>query len=69
MRRGRRLLVLVALASCALWAVPVGAGAHPLGNFTINQYSGIEVATDKVVVHYAVDMAEIPTIQELGIRS
>ncbi|MDQ4058291.1 MAG: hypothetical protein M3124_04130 [Actinomycetota bacterium] len=67
MRLRRRLTVVVALATCALWT-PVEAGAHPLGNFTINQYSGIEVATDEIVVHYVVDMAEIPTIQELGIR-
>ncbi|MGH2828128.1 MAG: nickel/cobalt transporter [Actinomycetota bacterium] len=69
MKLGRRLPVVVALVSCALWAAPVEASAHPLGNFTINQYSGIEVATDEIVVHYVVDMAEIPTIQELGIRS
>jgi len=48
---------------------PTAASAHPLGNFTINRYSGLEVATDEIVVHYVVDMAEIPTIQELGIRS
>lgn len=69
MRLRRRLPVVVALVSCALWTAPVEAGAHPLGNFTINQYSGIEIATDEIVVHYVVDMAEIPTIQELGIRS
>lgn len=69
MRRGRRFFMFVALVSCALWVTPVGASAHPLGNFTINRYSGIEVATDEIVVHYVVDMAEIPTIQELGIRS
>ena len=69
MKRGWRLLVFVAIATCASWAVPVAASAHPLGNFTINRYTGIEVATDEVVVHYVVDMAEIPTIQELGIRS
>ena len=62
-------MVVVALATCALWAAPVEAGAHPLGNFTINQYSGIEVATGEIIVHYVIDMAEIPTIQELGIRS
>jgi nickel/cobalt transporter (NicO) family protein len=38
--------------------------AHPLGNFTINHYSRIELATDQVVLQYALDMAEIPTFQE-----
>lgn len=69
MRWGRRFLVFVALAVCALCVAPAAASAHPLGNFTINRYTGIEVATDEIVVHYVVDMAEIPTIQELGIRS
>ncbi|HEY2803541.1 MAG TPA: hypothetical protein VGJ67_06440, partial [Actinomycetota bacterium] len=43
---------------------PAAASAHPLGNFTINLYSGISVAPHEVHVHYAVDMAEIPTYQE-----
>ena len=39
------------------------AGAHPLGNFTINRYAGIEVAGRDVYVRYALDVAEIPTYQ------
>jgi ABC-type nickel/cobalt efflux system permease component RcnA len=39
------------------------AGAHPLGNFTINHYAGIEVAGSDVYVRYALDVAEIPTYQ------
>jgi nickel/cobalt transporter (NicO) family protein len=51
-----------------LWTAPAPASAHPLGNFTINQFSGIEVGRDEVTVHFVVDLAEIPTIQELGIK-
>jgi nickel/cobalt transporter (NicO) family protein len=51
-----------------LWTAPAPASAHPLGNFTINQFSGIEVGRDEVTVHYVVDLAEIPTIQELAIK-
>src|SRR5260221_2783968 len=40
------------------------AEAHPLGNFTVNQYSRLEVGRDTVHVRYIVDMAEIPTFQE-----
>lgn len=39
------------------------AAAHPLGNFTTNSFSRIEISTDDVTVNYVVDMAEIPTFQ------
>jgi nickel/cobalt transporter (NicO) family protein len=38
--------------------------AHPLGNFTINHYSRIELAADHVTLRYVLDMAEIPAFQE-----
>lgn len=38
--------------------------AHPLGNFTVNHFSRVEVAADQVRVRYVVDLAEIPTFQE-----
>src|SRR3954467_10708840 len=40
--------------------------AHPLGNFTINQYSALTVGGDGIAVRYVLDEAEIPTYQELG---
>ncbi|HWO00098.1 MAG TPA: sulfite exporter TauE/SafE family protein [Blastocatellia bacterium] len=43
------------------------AGAHPLGNFTINHYARIEVADERVALRCVVDMAEIPTYQEMQI--
>ncbi len=59
----KRTLTLLSLtAACLL--VPAIASAHPLGNFTINRYAGIRVQPDRVLVHYVVDMAEIPTFQE-----
>ncbi len=57
----RRLAVV--LAGLALLA-PAGALAHPLGNFTINRYAGVELSGNRVYLHYAVDLAEIPTYQE-----
>jgi hypothetical protein len=50
----------VALAALVL---PVAASAHPLGNFTVNRFSRIEVAGPRVYVHYVLDLAEIPTFQ------
>ncbi len=37
------------------------AEAHPLGNFTINHYSRIELSPERLRVRYVLDMAEIPT--------
>jgi nickel/cobalt transporter (NicO) family protein len=59
----RRLLILLLAYSAALLA-PVAASAHPLGNFTVNRYAGIELSGEWVYVHYALDLAEIPTFQE-----
>ena len=39
------------------------ADAHPLGNFTVNQYARIQVAPAGVDVHFVLDQAEIPTLQ------
>jgi nickel/cobalt exporter len=43
---------------------PSPALAHPLGNFTVNRYSGLQVAPGGVFVDYVLDMAEIPAFQE-----
>ena len=59
----RRVLV-VSLLVLGVLSVPVLAYAHPLGNFTINTSAAVIVRADEVVVDHAVDMAEIPTLQE-----
>ncbi|HXH68913.1 MAG TPA: hypothetical protein VNI60_01065, partial [Pyrinomonadaceae bacterium] len=40
------------------------ATAHPLGNFSINQFSQIEVEKSQVKIRSVLDLAEIPTFQE-----
>jgi nickel/cobalt exporter len=62
-RSARRAAVLLGIAVAVL-IVPTVAFAHPLGNFTINLYSGISVVPHQIRIHYALDMAEIPTFQE-----
>jgi len=47
----------------AALAVPTAASAHPLGNFTINRFSRIEVSGPRLYVRYVLDLAEIPTFQ------
>jgi nickel/cobalt exporter len=59
----RRLLIVV-LAAPILLALPLVALAHPLGNFTINQFLGLHFTAEHVDVDYVVDMAEIPAFQE-----
>lgn len=57
----RLAIALVAVAAVLL--APAAANAHPLGNFTINKYAGIEIAGSEIYVRYALDLAEIPTYQ------
>ena len=52
----------VIVAVLVVSASPVDA--HPLGNFTINHFAGLEVAPDGVRIDYVLDLAEIPTFQE-----
>jgi hypothetical protein len=57
---GRHLLgLLLVLVGARL------ADAHPLGNFSIDHYSRIRVTAGGLQLRYVIDMAEIPTMQEL----
>jgi nickel/cobalt transporter (NicO) family protein len=62
-RAAVRLAVLASLVAGLLLALAGTAAAHPLGNFTVNQYSGLRLLRDGVRVDYVVDMAEIPAFQ------
>src|SRR5580698_3774223 len=52
------VLFLLILSSAASFA-------HPMGNFSINHYSKIKVGQQSVEIRYWIDMAEIPTFQEI----
>jgi ABC-type nickel/cobalt efflux system permease component RcnA len=56
-------LVVAALLAFASLAVAAPASAHPLGNFTVNHYAGVELAGSRVYVRFVLDLAEIPTYQ------
>ena len=63
--RPRGLLVAALLIAGALGLLAPGvAGAHPLGNFTINRLDVVGVSKDRVDVRWILDQAEIPTFQE-----
>jgi nickel/cobalt exporter len=59
----RRLLTVAAFAALITAALGGVASAHPLGNFTVNTYSGLQVSERQLRVDYIIDMAEIPTFQ------
>jgi nickel/cobalt transporter (NicO) family protein len=61
--RSLRVVVLAVLAAALAVAGAAPAAAHPLGNFTVNSYSGLRVGPDRLVVDYVLDMAEIPAFQ------
>jgi ABC-type nickel/cobalt efflux system permease component RcnA len=61
MRRRILVALLIVLSVCAAQDI----AAHPLGNFSISQYSAIAVDRNKIELRYLIDMAEIPTFQEL----
>jgi nickel/cobalt exporter len=63
-RRGLlRVLLLAVLTAGLLLLTASGAGAHPLGNFTVNTATGLRLTPVELVVDQVVDMAEIPTFQ------
>jgi len=59
----RRLVVVVCSIAGALVIGAPPASAHPLGNFTVNVYTGLRVQPERVLLDVVVDMAEIPTFQ------
>lgn len=64
MKRAVRIGLILSLALASL-ILGGPASAHPLGNFTVNLYSGLLVRPGELRVSYVMDMAEIPTYQEM----
>ena len=59
----RALLALLGALGLSL-AAAVPAFAHPLGNFTINRFSQVQLNGDRIDILYVIDYAEIPAFQE-----
>jgi len=57
-------MLVAVMAGLSLLTAPA-ASAHPLGNFTVNYYTGIRAEPSAVVLDLVVDRAEIPTLQAL----
>lgn len=63
----RRTLISFAALCLLLGATATAAGAHPLGNFSINHLTQVRISRDRVDLRYILDQAEIPTFQERGV--
>jgi ABC-type nickel/cobalt efflux system permease component RcnA len=59
------LSVVSALGLLAILSMAPATFAHPMGNFSINHYSKIIPGAHTVEVDYIIDMAEIPTFQQM----
>jgi nickel/cobalt transporter (NicO) family protein len=54
----------VIFAALVVFAAAFSVGAHPLGNFSVNQFSRLEIEKTNIRVLQVLDLAEIPTFQE-----
>ena len=61
----RSRFLIVSLLALMLLAFTGSGSAHPLGNFSISQYSALRIGANEIELRYLVDMAEIPTFQEI----
>ncbi len=59
----KKLAALLIAATASAFALAANAQAHPLGTFTINTFSRVQVSGHRVYVRYVLDLAEIPTFQ------
>ncbi len=59
----RRLIA--PLCTVFFLALASTAGAHPLGDFSINQYFVVDATQPTLRLHYLLDVAEIPSFTEL----
>jgi len=57
-------MIAVLVGAVVLVGAPA-ASAHPLGNFTVNRYSGFDLRPGHVQITYVIDMAEIPTFEAM----
>jgi nickel/cobalt transporter (NicO) family protein len=64
-RVGARIAAVAGAVVALTLAPATAASAHPLGNFTINHYSGLVLTPDRIDDFAVIDAAELPTLQLL----
>ena len=61
----KSLAVASAMSVLVVLSISPATFAHPMGNFSINHYSKIIPGAHTIDVDYIIDMAEIPTFQQM----
>ena len=56
---------LVVACVAGLLLAPSLGSAHPMGNFSVNHHSSLRIGVETVELRHILDMAEIPTFQEI----
>ena len=62
-----RIGPICVLVACALCLVVQVGHAHPLGNYSINQYLMLDLRGERPGIYYLLDLAEIPSFSELDL--
>jgi len=66
MTRHRKIIHGIALLTAGLTLIiPRDVLAHPMGNFSISHFAGFRIEVGAINLRYILDMAEIPTFQEM----
>jgi ABC-type nickel/cobalt efflux system permease component RcnA len=65
MRAVKPLSVASVMSLLMFFLITPSTFAHPMGNFSINHYSKIIPGRDAIEIDYIIDMAEIPTFQQM----
>src|SRR3954453_15934687 len=66
-RLSARAAGVLGVVALAVLTPTTAASAHPLGNFTVNRYTGVLVSPNALLIDHVMDLAEVPTAQ-LGDR-
>jgi ABC-type nickel/cobalt efflux system permease component RcnA len=65
MRITKRILTPALLLLASLCVIATPAMAHPMGNFSVSHYAKLSVDGQSVTILYLLDLAEIPTYQDI----
>jgi ABC-type nickel/cobalt efflux system permease component RcnA len=55
----------ISLIAIGMMLISNPCSAHPMGNFSVSHYTGITIERGSLVLRYLIDMAEIPTFQDM----
>jgi nickel/cobalt exporter len=65
MPRYRKVITVLLLLIAGFVVIVPSVVAHPMGNFSISHFAGLQIEAGAVNLRYILDLAEIPTFQEI----